>query len=103
MGSLTTVILIKNITNIVLHRATRYIRRTLSIEIIKTKKQRSQRRQKTPLLTVTTTMLRWAIMGQKLSMAPSMKTMATSLVCPLVTTMLGNSGWISGFYDLSWF
>ena len=103
MGSPTTVILPMNITNIILPQATRDIMRTLSIEITKTKKQRSQRRQMTPLLTVTTTMLRWGSTDQKLSMSPSMTTMAISLACPLVVTRRANSGWISGFFDLFWF
>ena len=50
MGSPTTVILIMNTINTILHQPTRETKRTLSIEIIKTKKQRPQRRPLTPFV-----------------------------------------------------
>ena len=96
MGSLTTVILIKNITNIILllHLAARNITRALSsIEIIKTKKQRSQRRQLTPLLTEITSMSRLVTTARKLLMALSMKMMVISLA--MLATRTENLGLFS--------
>ena len=95
MVSLTTVILIKNITSIILHLhlAVRNIRRTLWIEIIKIKKLRLQRRQPTPLLTEITSTSRLVTTVRKLSMPLSMKMMVISLV--FLATRLENLGLLS--------